>query len=202
MKFTRAHILSLVISFVIALAAAATLAACTPATSTNKADLSPYPVADMSGYESFTGYDQPSQFVEVTAYEALDLADSSKDVVIFCAFDGCPWCEVMAATLNDAALAAGWQIAYVNTRSDPSWKSNTDMDGYDEFVARFGEYMDEDESGNPHLYVPDLYFVRNGEVVAHHQGVLASYQEPGEPLTDDEATELREILDGYFAQMN
>lgn len=185
----------------LALAATLVLAACTSGAISGKADLSAYPAADMSGYTSFENYDQPSQFVEVSALDALALADSGKDVVIFCAYDGCPWCEAMASTLNDAALAAGYQIALVNTRKDPSWTSNADMDGYEEFVARFGEWMDEDDSGNPHLYVPDLYFVRDGEVVAHHQGVVESYQEPGEPLTNEQAAELRELLDDCFAQM-
>ena len=178
---------------------AVALGGCAPAAdAASRADLSGYPVADMSGYESFEGYDKPSQFVEIGAEEAVALADEGKSLVIFCAFDGCPWCETMVATLNDAALDAGWQIAYVNTREDPSWENNADMDGYEEFMARFGEWMDEDESGQPHLYVPDLIFVREGEVVAHHQGVVPSYQEPGEPLTDEQAAELRELLDGYF----
>lgn len=185
----------------LALAATLVLAACTSGAISGKADLSAYPAADMSGYTSFENYDQPSQFVEVSALDALALADSGKDVVIFCAYDGCPWCEAMASTLNDAALDAGYQIALVNTRKDPSWTSNADMDGYEEFVARFGEWMDEDDSGNPHLYVPDLYFVCDGEVVAHHQGVVASYQEPGEALTDEQAAELRELLDDCFAKM-
>lgn len=189
---------------ILVLAAALALAGCTPAAQTsraNSADLSAYPTADMSCYESFEGYERESAFVEVSALEAVELADSGEDVVIFCAFDGCPWCEAMVATLNDAALDAGWQIAYVDTRKDPSWENNADMDGYAEFMARFGEWMDEDDSGEPHLYVPDLLFVRTGEVVAHHQGVVPSYQEPGEPLTEEQTTELRELLDGYFELM-
>ena len=185
-----------------AFAGALALAGCASAADrASRADLSAYPTADMSCYESFEGYDRESAFVKVSALEAVELADSGEGAVIFCAFDGCPWCEAMVGTLNDAALDAGWQIAYVDTRKDPSWENNADMDGYAEFMARFGEWMDEDESGEPHLYVPDLLFVREGEVVAHHQGVVPSYQEPGEPLTAEQAAELRELLDGYFELM-
>ena len=68
----------------------------------------------------------------------------------------------------------------------------------DEFMERFGEYAGTDDEGQAHLYVPNVMFVNNGEVVGVHVGLLDEGNDPDNPLTDEQRERLYEsYLDGF-----
>ena len=103
--------------------------------------------------------------------------------------------------LNDTAIEYGMDIAYIDTRKDPSWKSNTDMDDYDVFVNYFGNYLDTDSDGKKHLYVPHVFFVRHGVVVKEHPGTVTGHNDSSDPLTSEQKEELHEIYTEGFKEV-
>ena len=196
-------------AYLIALAFAATLCACAPGAPAapatppaSQADLSVYPAVDMSRYTAFGGTNETlSTYYDVSVLDVQSMMAEGKSFVLFCAFPDCPWCEALLPILDEVAAEAGWPIALIDTRKDPSWKSNLDIDDYDVFKELFGDYLEEDENGEPHLYVPDLYFVRDGVVVEHRQGVLEGFDDPNAAFTDAQRAELAGLLRGYFAKL-
>ena len=105
------------------------------------------------------------------------------------AFSGCPWCNLCIAQLNDAALAEDMHVGYLNTRLDPNWTSNIDIDDYDIFVELFGDYLREDDDGILHLYTPHVFFIKDGQVVAEHSSTVEG-ADPSQGLTEEQSQEL------------
>lgn len=154
--------------------------------------------ADLSGYETMADYDASIMLVETTVAEAEEYILEGKSFVLFLSYADCPYCNRLIPYLNDIAVQEGITVAYINTRKDPTWESNLEIDDYDVFVDRFGSYLKEDEDGNPHLYTPDIYFIRNGEIVARHYGITEGADDPSVELTSEQEDALRTELKKCF----
>ena len=178
---------------------ALSLAACAnaPASSANYTSLEAYPVADMSGYACAADYDKEYRFRNMTVAEMAAEMDAHSTFIVYTGFDNCPWCNVVLNPLNDLATERGIEIAYIDTRSDPSWKSNLDLLDYDLFIERVGSVLAEDDNGVPHLYVPHCFFIRNGQLVHDHSGTVPSQASPSDPLSEEELKEYHDIISGY-----
>ena len=170
-------------------------------TSANGTDLSEYPASDMSGYAGLKGYDKELVFVDVTMDDVDAMMKNKDTFVLYAGFSNCPWCNALISHLNDVALESNVKIAYLDTRRDPSWKNNMEIDGYDIFKEYFGEYLDIDEDGEPHLYVPDTYFIKKGEVVHRHEGVTPSLGGPSDEWTQDMIEEVETALKEGFDKL-
>lgn len=159
------------------------------------------PKSDMSGYSGLADYKGALRFVDADMEEIKSRIEDKQTFVVFFSFANCPYCNRVIPYVNDAADEAGRSIAYVDTRKDPSWKSNLDLAGYEIVEEYFGEYLDIDDDGKAHLYVPDLYFIKDGAVVGHHSGVVTGADDPAVPLTEEQEANLRELLKEEFAKL-
>lgn len=170
----------------------ALLCACSAQQETPKSE-NGFPMSDMSGYASLEGYDAELQFYDLTVKDIESLMEDGESFAFIAAFAKCPWCNLCIAQLNDAALAEGMQVGYLNTRLDPSWTSNSDIDDYDAFVELFGDYLREDEDGNLHLYTPHVFFIKDGKVVGEHYGTFDEVEDPSQALTEEQSQALVKI---------
>lgn len=172
----------------------------------NKGEIpaSPYSgreTADLSGYSSMSGSGIESRLVDTTVAEIDQLMKDKESFIFFAGYEDCDYCSRMLPYLNEALADAGTYAGYLDTRKDPGWMNNADIDDYDLFVKRFGRYLDEDDSGDRHLYTPDLYVIKNGRVKAHHQGLVEGVDDPGQPLTSAQEKELRDLLDDMISEL-
>jgi hypothetical protein len=88
------------------------------------------------------------------------------------------------------------KVYYVDTRSNPEWKSNTDIDDYGLLVERAEAYLPLDDNDIPHLYTPLVLFVKEGDIV---KDVSApDYEAHEEAISEELAQELKEAyLEGF-----
>ena len=163
--------------------------------------LAGFPQSDMSGYAGLEGYEKELVFVDVTMEDVDALMKNQETFTLYAGFSNCPWCNSLISYLNDVALEQGEKIAYLDTRRDPSWQSNLDLEGYDTFVEYFGEYLEIDGDGKPHLYVPDVYFIKDGQVVDRHEGVVPGLGSPSDPITDELLETLTSTLEEKFGKL-
>lgn len=154
------------------------------------------------GYEGMEGYEGDIMLRDTNVLEVKELMDAKESFVLFLSFESCPWCNLIIPYVNDAARDAGVLVGYIDTRSNPEWKSNMDIDNYDIFTEMFSKYLATDEDGKPHLYVPDLYVIKKGKVVARHDGVTPGLNDPSEPMTAEQEEQLRKDLANEFKAMN
>ena len=156
---------------------------------------------DLSAYTSMSGQGGESRLVDTTVAEIDQLMKDKESFIFFAGYEDCDYCSRMLPYLNEALAGAGTYAGYLDTRKDPGWMNNADIDDYDLFVKRFGRYLDEDDSGDRHLYTPDLYVIKNGRVKAHHQGLVEGVDDPGQPLTSAQEKELRDLLYDMISEL-
>ena len=159
---------------------------------------SSFPNADMTGYEGLENYTRELKFKDVTVKDVDKAMKAGKSFVLYCGYRDCPWCNKIISILNDSAIEYGTDIAYINTRKDPSWSSNTDLADYDVFVSYFGDYLDTDSDGKKHLYVPHIFFVKDGVVVDEHPGTVSGHENASDELTSEQKEKLSALLGEGF----
>ena len=118
--------------------------------------------------------------------EAISLFEQ-EEAIIFFGFKECKWCQSYAPILNEYAKRNNVKIIYyVNIKEDRA--NNTEA--YLALVKLLEKHLETDDKGNKRIYVPDVYFVKNGKIVGHNndtsmeQGadVEGYYEENGETL--------------------
>lgn len=114
------------------------------------------------------GYDitdaQASFITEVTTKDVLSAINDGYAFVALFGYSKCPDCQRAVPVLMESAEEHGVSVKYVNTRSNPEWNSNTDIDDYDKLCDVIGDYLPKDTDGAPHLQVPTVVFVKNGVI--------------------------------------
>ena len=154
--------------------------------------LEDYAAADMSGYHYLT--DAEHCFKEIETLDVVNMIDEGKTFIVVFTHTGCPWCQAAMPVLNDVAKTYGLAVGCVDVRKDPSWKSNLDIENYDDLVERIGEFFPLDSDDLRHLYVPHVFFVKDGEVVHEFSGAGVTYNGEDTPLNDEQIVELT----GYY----
>lgn len=172
----------------------------------NMSDLSKFEASDMSGYEGLSDYQAKSElpFVDVTVKDVHELMEEKGTFVLFVSFANCPWCNAVIKQfieVVDEVSGGGLRIAQLDTRKDPAWQNNMEIDDYDLFVEDFGDYLELDENNVRHLYVPHVFFVKDGMVLYEHQGAIpAMGSDPYMELSKAQKEELRDVYrEGFKA---
>lgn len=155
-----------------------------------------FEAADMSGYRNLTSRD--ICFNRVTTRDVIDGIDCRDTFIVVFSFDKCPWCAAAIPVLNEMANEYGLRIGYVNVRENPEWKSNMDIDNYDELADRLSEFIMLDEDGLRHLIVPHVFFIIEGEVVFQYEGCGPQYDGSGNPLDEIQTRFLKDIYKNGF----
>lgn len=109
---------------------------------------------------------------------------TSGDAVVYFGYSTCPWCRNIVSSLlnivNDSNID---KLYYVDVKSVDVKKALDILD----------KYLEQDEDGDKHLYVPDVYFIKDGKIVFHHLGVVDSYKNAFSKMNDEQKKELRNI---------
>jgi predicted bacteriocin transport accessory protein len=133
----------------------------------------------------------------VTLDEVFDIIQNKTGVIYF-GFPGCPWCRNMIPVLFEAAKNNNIDtIYYFNPRN----VKKSDNDEYNKLKEILNEYLSEDENGQKVLYVPDVYFIKDGKIVGHHLGTVDSQEDPTISLTEEEKNELLDIFNELFEKI-
>ena len=155
------------------------------------------PKSDMSAYEYL--YDEDHVYYDLTVKEMVEAMEEGNTFVVLFGYAECEWCVEAVPVLNDIAKEFEFQVAYIDTRKDPSWKKNTDLLDYDLLVKTVGEYLEFDSDGIRHLYTPTLFVIKDGAVVATHEGTVEGHNARNRPMKEEEMEELRTIYRELFS---
>lgn len=132
----------------------------------------------------------PIKYVTINDIEQL-LTDGTG--VIYFGFPSCPWCRNIIPVLFDVANKNNYKtIYYLNPR-----ELKSDTNNYNKLINLLSDYLEELD-GNKVLYVPDVYFVKNGTIVGHHLSSVESQTDPKVALTESQVEELSNIYQQLF----
>lgn len=115
-------------------------------------------------YKQYTSVTVDNVFKYVDAKEALELM-KSESAVIFFGFESCTWCQSYAPILNEVAKEKKvGTVYYCDIKEDRA--NNTEA--YQELTTKLKKYLYDDDDGNKRIYVPDVYFIKDGKIVGHN----------------------------------
>lgn len=141
--------------------------------------------------------------------------------IIYLGYPNCPWCRTAVPVLLTAAIDAGVdKIYYINMSEERDSyivkdgevildKKGTDQ--YYKLLELLDEHLDEyivkDEEGKEYstnekrIYVPVVFFVKEGKIVGMHLDTVESQKNPFQALNKEQTEELYGIYTDYIHEM-
>lgn len=121
--------------------------------------------------------------------------------IVYLGFPECPWCGAYVKYLNEVAKEVGVEkIYYYNILND----RKDETDEYKKILSILGDNLQNDEEGNPRVYVPNVSFHIDGEVIGNDcETSLDTHnlEKPEEYWTDEEVKDLKETLTKYMEKI-
>lgn len=147
--------------------------------------------ADMTSYEGFM--DQKHQFIEVPMSDFLLKLDAGATGIYYFGYTTCPWCVEAVPIMNEVAKSLDLNIFYVDKKAETTKEEDSKA-----IEARIPDKLDKDEDGNPHLYVPYVITIKEGEITSYHTGTVDSHDAHERKMNDKEKAELKKIYQEMF----
>ena len=111
----------------------------------------------------YTQVEKDNLYDIISGEEAVSMLKEGTGV-LFLGFPSCPWCQKYAAMLNTLAKAHGLDVIYYHNTYD-DWQQNTQA--YQDITSLLSNYLQFDNVGERHLYVPNVAFIVDGKVIAN-----------------------------------
>jgi len=143
-------------------------------------------------YTEYTSVSIDNVYKYVSIEQAIKLFDEEKAIIFF-GFKECKWCQSYVPILNDVAKANKVeQVYYCNIKEDRA--NNTEK--YKTLVNIITDYLYDDDNGNKRIYVPDVYFVKGGNIIGHNNDTsMIEGADTEEYYTNDARKNLEQKLD-------
>lgn len=130
--------------------------------------------------------------------EAITLFEQ-EEAIIFFGFKECKWCQSYAPILNEYAKQNNVEtIYYVNIKEDRA--NNTEA--YLALVKLLEKYLQTDDKGNKRIYVPDVYFVKDGKIVGHNNDTSMEQGADVEGYYEENGDALKKKINELFSKLN
>lgn len=153
--------------------------------------------SEVSGYPSLEG--KETAFAVKSFSDVFQSIEQKENQLYYIGFPGCDWCQSMVAILNEAALETGKEIWYVPLR-DEQGNELYEMEDRERFVEFAQEHLDKNEEGEPALFAPYVFVLKEGEIIDSHVGTLDDH-ELEEGMTAEQEEELLNIFKAMFHEV-
>lgn len=145
---------------------------------------------DISGAEKFAAEysvnkDNPFEYISIE--EVLEIFKGGSGIVFFGNSD-CEWCLETAKILNQAVVYKNIDKVYYYNPKDIREKDSSE---YKELIKLLGDNLEKNEQGEAYLYLPDVYFVKNGKIIGHNNDTATMSGTVDEALSDENKKELK-----------
>ncbi len=121
--------------------------------------------------------------------------------VVYLGFPECPWCNAYVKYLNEVAQEVGLdKIYYYNILED---RINNTKE-YQKIVSILKDNLQNDEEGDPRIYVPNVSFHIEGKVIGNDYETSKDTHElkdPSEYWTEEEVKDLKDTLTKYMEEV-
>ncbi len=150
---------------------------------------SEYEALNKENVEIKVDKDNPIKYANID--EVFKILESGTGVIYF-GFPGCPWCRNMLPILFQSAKQNNIDtIYYLNPRE-------VSDEDHSKLIDILKDYLDVNEKGELTLYVPDVYFIKDGKILDHHSGTVNSQEDPYVLLNEEQKEELLQIFNDLF----
>lgn len=149
------------------------------------------------------------EYIEVTKDNVFVYRDINEIInimkhgtgIVYLGFPECPWCQTYVKYLNEVAKEEGIEkIYYYNILED---RSNNTAE-YQKIVKLLSGNLQYDEEGNERIFVPNVSFHLEGEIVGNDYETSKDTHEldnPEDYWTEEEVKDLKDTLRNYMKQI-
>lgn len=149
----------------------------------------------------YTKVPMDNVFVYKTEEEIIDILENGSGI-IYLGFPECPWCQTYTVYLNEVAKDNSIEkIYYLNIKEMRS--NNTE--NYQKIVLLLDSVLETDENGNKRIFVPQVVFVKKGEIVGgDNETSMISEETPSEYWNSEKIANFKQKITGYIqkAELN
>ena len=111
----------------------------------------------------YTLLEENHVFKIINIDEAINVLNDKTGIIFFCN-PGSDWCQYYAKILDDIAVENDIEkIYYTDIKED----RNINTNNYRKIVTIMQEHLDSDDTGNKRLNMPNLTFVKDGNIIAN-----------------------------------
>ncbi len=116
--------------------------------------------------------------------------------IIYIGYETCPWCRNALPVLIDSVISNDLdKFYYFNIH-------NVSVSGVkDELYEILDDYLRVNDDLEKVIAVPDVYAVKNGNIVAHHRGCVEGYKNPFKKMNETQVSELKNIYDEMIKEI-
>jgi len=119
--------------------------------------------------------------------ELLNKLESKESTVIYFGYSDCPWCRSIISTLTDVVIENNIDnFYYVNVKK-------IDKSTVNKIKIKLNDYLEENDNGIKTLYVPDVYFIKDGDIKYHYLSNIDSVKNPYKKMNEEQIKELKDI---------
>lgn len=150
--------------------------------------------------KEYTLVSKDNVFEEKSSEEIIKVLKNGTGIV-FLGFPECPWCQHYAKILDDLSHEEGIKVIYYyNIKKDREKNNET----YKEIVSLLNDNLDYDKEGNKRIYVPDVSFVYNGDIIYHtnETSMITEDITPEQYWTKDKEETTKKELSKYINKIN
>ena len=153
----------------------------------------------MAEYPDMTAIDHP--FLKLTALDVQDMIDNKGSGIVYFGYPHCPFCQLAVPVISKVATNMQTNVYYVDVYEDDDKISTTDqMAALNSLISNeFAPFLTKDADGNPTFYTPDVFVIKDGVIIANHEGLVDG--KGGAELTDSETAELAQVYIDLFIQI-
>ena len=159
---------------------------------------------DAAAFAAIYPVSEDNPFLIVSFEEVVRYFEIGTGVLVF-GFPECPRCANAFPVLERAFREMGMDryegfrgsILYFDIFED----READNERYRALVELTKDFLRSDDSGNPRIYSPDVFFVNAGTIVGNHLDTVPSLTNPRDPLDDEQTAELMGIYMDLIAKM-
>ncbi len=148
-------------------------------------------------YEGFD--DQEHIFIESSMNDVIKMFEKKQSGIVYFGYPKCPWCIEAVPVMNECAKLYNKNIYYVRTKDDNGKYLYTDQEKKKLFVY-IKDYLDCDDKGNKHLFVPYVLVIKDGNIVQNHLGTVKTHDSENRKMTKEETEELESIYKKMFVE--
>lgn len=141
--------------------------------------------------------------------EIFNILDGGTGIIYF-GMPECPWCRNMLPVLIDAAKSN--QIGTIYYYNPKNIRDENSQE-YQKLVNLLKDFLLTDtatqketdknfDKNKKRLYMPDVFFIKDGEIVGDHKSTVESQKDPKIALTKDQYNDLKKIYTDYIKKMN
>lgn len=116
--------------------------------------------------------------------------------VLYFGYNTCPWCRNAVPILIDTVKTNDIDTIYYADIHKLNISSIRD-----ELYDILNLYLEENNEGKKVLAVPDVYFIKNGNIIGEHRGIVDSYHNPYNKMNDSQKEELKTIYQSFIEEM-